>query len=109
MTATAPTAQTEFTASVNSGSQNGRILAELNRLRGQWVPMPQLVKVSGSYVIHSRVADLRRAGCDIQQHNVIIQRQCHSYYALTRADGTTDPKPTADTISISPSGASTKQ
>ena len=43
-------------------SQNSLVLAELQRRPGQWVSMPQLVEVSGSYNIHSRISELKLRG-----------------------------------------------
>ncbi len=40
-------------------TQNAIILATLEAAAGGWVPMPQLVAVSGSYNVHSRVDELR--------------------------------------------------
>ena len=63
-------------------SQCDRILERIKQTPGEWVPMPVLVKVSGSYVIHSRIADLRARGHRIDHRNKIIHRQCHSEYRL---------------------------
>ena len=41
-------------------SQIKIILQYLRRRPGRWVPMPQLMRVSGSSVVHSRIAELRR-------------------------------------------------
>ena len=43
-------------------SQNDLILARLNRTPGEWVSMPELVAVSGSYNVHSRIDELRHKG-----------------------------------------------
>jgi hypothetical protein len=61
-------------------SQNELVLERLRRTPGQWVAMPALVEVSGSYVVHSRVADLRKAGWPIEQKNERAGRQIHSFY-----------------------------
>lgn len=52
--------QEKFQANGGGGSQCDRILAVLAGRAGKWVAMPRLVKASGSYVIHSRIADLNR-------------------------------------------------
>ena len=41
------------------------ILARLIEARGEWVPMPELCRVSGAYAVHSRIADLRARGHSI--------------------------------------------
>lgn len=66
-------------------SQCARILQRLSETPGEWVPMPVLVKLSGSYVIHSRIADLRNRGNRIDHRNKIMHRQCHSEYRLVEA------------------------
>lgn len=43
-------------------SQNALILARLNSTPGEWVSMPELVQVSGSFNIHSRIDELRHKG-----------------------------------------------
>ena len=65
---------------VGRKTQNQLILERLQETPGQWVAMPALVEASGSYVIHSRVADLRKAGWPIDQKNERVGRQIHSYY-----------------------------
>ena len=50
-------------------SQAARILTELQRRAGQWVAMPHLCRCSGSYNVHSRISDLRRAGHCIIHEN----------------------------------------
>ena len=75
-------ATTTHPAPAAGTSQCARILQRLSETPGEWVPMPVLVKLSGSYVIHSRIADLRNRGHRIDHRNKIIHRQCHSEYRL---------------------------
>jgi biotin operon repressor len=63
-------------------SQNLLVLKRLRKDSGQWVPMPALVEASGSYVVHSRISDLRKAGYPIEQRNERSGRQIHSSYRL---------------------------
>jgi hypothetical protein len=63
-------------------TQCERVLARLKESPGEWVPMPALVRVSGSYVIHSRIADLRKRGNRIDHRNRRIKKQCLSEYRL---------------------------
>jgi hypothetical protein len=44
-----------------AGTQLEKLRAYLMARPGQWIPMPKLVEVCGSYVIHSRCAEMRRA------------------------------------------------
>ena len=69
-------------------SQNSRILTELQRREGQWVAMPSLCRVSGSYNVHSRISDLRRAGHSILQENRRTpgSKLCRSFYQLLTAE-----------------------
>lgn len=69
-------------------SQIKRLFAHLQQHAGKWVPMPELVRVSGSYVIHSRIADLRRKKLGkfdnrTERHDDGVKRIIHSYYRLT--------------------------
>jgi hypothetical protein len=59
--------ETTHTAKPAGLSQCDLILAELRRHEGQWVPMPHLCHISGSYNIHSRIADLRARP---ERHNI---------------------------------------
>lgn len=71
-------------------SQADRILEALLRastecpLGHEWVTLPQLVAVSGAYAVHSRVADLRKRGYDIEQISVRRSGKVHSFYRLRR-------------------------
>ena len=50
-------------------SQCAKILARLQQNPGEMVPMPELVAVSGSYNIHSRVDELR------SKHGIVIHNE----------------------------------
>lgn len=65
-------------------SQNELILTALES--GEWVPMPTLCLASGSYNVHSRISDLRRAGYQIQQRNSRCGRAIHSEYRLMKGE-----------------------
>ena len=65
-------------------SQCDRILALLRERAGQWVPLPDLALVSGSMAVHSRIADLRKRGEQIEQRNERRGRMIHSSYKLTQ-------------------------
>jgi hypothetical protein len=47
-----------------------------------WLSLPYLVDVSGGYAVHSRVADLRKRGHDIEQMSVHRAGKVHSFYRL---------------------------
>ncbi len=51
-----------------------------------WVTLPQLVAISGGYAVHSRVADLRKRGYDIEQTSVRRAGKVHSFYRLRRKE-----------------------
>lgn len=63
-------------------TQCALILTALQARSGEWVPMPDLVAVSGSYVVHSRISDLRQAGHQIEHKNDWVDGKCHSFYRL---------------------------
>ena len=46
-------------------SQEDKILDFLQAQLDQWVPMPHLWSISGSMACHSRIAALRKRGCNI--------------------------------------------
>ena len=47
-----------------------------------WVSLPDLVQACGGYAVHSRVADLRKRGHDIEQMSVHRDGKVHSFYRL---------------------------
>ena len=49
-----------------------------------WLSLPYLVEFSGGYAVHSRVADLRKRGYDIEQTSVRRAGKVHSFYRLRR-------------------------
>lgn len=71
-------------------SQSDRIFDALLRastdlaVADGWVTLPQLVAISGGYAVHSRVADLRKRGYDIEQTSVRRAGKVHSFYRLRR-------------------------
>lgn len=77
--------QIEFTRlrKIRPGSQASKILAHLAERRGQWVPMPELWRVSGAFAVHSRIADLRKAGHDVRQESIVAANgTCLSRYMI---------------------------
>lgn len=79
--------QEQYEATGAGVSQADLILRRLIEARGEWVPMPELVRVSGAFAVHSRIADLRRAGWQIEQESVHRQRRVHSFYRLHSPSG----------------------
>ena len=95
---------TEAQAQSHHTSQCDAIFAILAERFGQWVDMPELCRLTGSYVIHSRIADLRRqltrrerqlpAGLPEAARPLVIQNRAprprrgvvQSAYRLTHAD-----------------------
>ena len=66
-------------------SQCARILARLQLRPGVKIPMPDLVKVSGSFNIHSRVDELRKRGwTQIQNFTDVSVRPHESVYWLPK-------------------------
>jgi len=63
-------------------TQAARILARLMESRGRWVPMPELAALSGAYAVHSRIAELRDRGYQIETKVVRCHRVKHSFYRL---------------------------
>lgn len=78
--------QREHAESGAGTSQCGAILAYLEAAGGAWVAMPVLAKVSGSYAVHSRVAELRSRGHVIEQHSERDGRKVRSFYRLVEGE-----------------------
>jgi len=76
--------QQEFKATGAGASQCDKILARLKETPGEWVPMPELYRVSGAMAVHSRIADLRGLGFTIGHRNERREgsRATHSFYRL---------------------------
>lgn len=74
--------QLEFKASGTGTSQCDKILAELERRAGAWVPMTTLWKASGAFAVHSRICDLRKRGHVIKHRNEHKDGVVHSFYKL---------------------------
>lgn len=80
--------QTTYERSGAGVSQADRIFDALLRASTEcavadgWVTLPQLVAISGGYAVHSRVADLRKRGYDIEQTSVRRAGKVHSFYRL---------------------------
>ena len=76
--------QLEYQASGAGASQCEKILAHLTTHANQWVAMPELYQVSGAMAVHSRIADLRRAGHAIDHRNEREpgRRTLKSFYRL---------------------------
>jgi hypothetical protein len=64
--------QTDFEAGEAGASQNERVLNALIKAKGDWVAMPRLARVSGSYNVHSRVSALRKRGHLISQRTEVM-------------------------------------
>lgn len=67
---------------MSTPTQADKVLDCLQANLGEWVAMPRLSDVSGSYVIHSRIADLRERGCNIKNKTETVQGVRHSFYKL---------------------------
>lgn len=63
-------------------TQADKVLDCLQANLGEWVAMPRLADVSGSYVIHSRISELRDRGCNIRNKTERVNGQTHSFYRL---------------------------
>jgi hypothetical protein len=60
------TSQIEFTMTGKSPSQTDALINLLHESNGEWVSMVQLGEQIGAWAVHSRVADARRMGCNIE-------------------------------------------
>ena len=63
-------------------SKQTKILQELKSKPNQWISMPYLVSVSGTYKVGTRISDLRKLGYTIENKKDIIDGETHSFYKL---------------------------
>jgi len=63
-------------------SQEDRILACLQAHLGEEVSLTTLWAISGSFVVHSRIASLRNNGANIVNRTERKNGQTHSWYKL---------------------------
>lgn len=63
-------------------SQGAKIARALRIVMPNWVEMPDLWRVSGAMAVHSRIADLRKAGMNIENKREVRGRIVHSFYRL---------------------------
>jgi len=68
-------------------TQRERIERYLSKFEGRWIAMPTLARVGAGHpqgfcMVHSRVADLRRAGLVIDQESRWVEGRCMSFYRL---------------------------
>ena len=72
----------EFRATGGGMTQNDRLEAIFREHPGEWLPMPDLARGIRAYAVHSRVADLRRRGMQIESRSTTQPgtRQRHSFY-----------------------------
>lgn len=73
--------QTEFLTDQAGDSQNARVFQFLKLHQGCWVDMPRLVEIGGGYAVHSRIADLRKAGHRIEN---LVDRSAKPYKSFYR-------------------------
>lgn len=75
--------QTEFSLKPATRSQSEAILHTLQEHAPSWVAMPVLWRASGAFAVHSRVADLRKRGHQIENRvEVGDGGASESYYRL---------------------------
>ena len=73
---------TTHTSKESGASQCKRILQELVKHRRRGVSMLHLHKVSKSLAVHSRIADLRKIGHQIENRCIRVNGKTHSEYRL---------------------------
>ncbi len=67
---------------IHDKSQCDLILSALRNARGKWVGMLELVVISGSLNIHTRIDELRHRGFKIENKIEHHGRKHHSVYRL---------------------------
>lgn len=74
--------QSEFNASGAGDSQDRIILRRLLEARGEWVPRPELSRLSGAAAVNSRAARLRKKGFDVLNECQRKGRRVLSFYRI---------------------------
>lgn len=78
--------QQEFTLAGAGIAQSNLILQHLVRNYDEWVPMTDLVRISGAYAVHSRIAELRKRGHSIDNRVERSIKPYHSWYRLNSVE-----------------------
>ena len=76
--------QLSFESTGKSPNQTDELIRILHEAEGNWVPLPFLVDAMGCFCVHSRAADGRRLGCNIEnkvEYSPITKKR-HSWYRL---------------------------
>lgn len=78
------TSQMQFVSEGGAPSQTDKLISALMQANGGWLDLPTLVAFTGSYVIHSRAADARKKGYNIENttERDPLTGQRHSYYRI---------------------------
>jgi len=76
--------QEQFIAEGGAPSQTDALIAKLHEANGAWVSLHDLVDAVGGFAIHSRAADARRMGCNIENQVIFspVTKKRHSFYRL---------------------------
>jgi hypothetical protein len=62
--------QMEFEAEGKAPSQTDRLIQVLHNANNRWVDLPTLVARVGGYAIHSRAADARKMGVNVENYTI---------------------------------------
>ena len=78
------TSQIEFVCSGGATSQTNKLITALMEANGGWVEMPALCDITGSLNIHSRCADARKKGYNIENKTTLnpITGKRESFYRV---------------------------
>lgn len=73
-----------FNETGGAPTQTDRLISTLHAADGQWVGLPDLVAAVGGYAVHSRAADARKMGVNVENRVEYSQitKQRHSFYRL---------------------------
>lgn len=63
--------QAQFETDGKAPSQTSRFITALMEANGQFVGLPALVEAIGGFAVHSRAADARKMGYNIENHTVL--------------------------------------
>lgn len=76
--------QAQFQIEGGATGQTAKFVECLSMANGQWVDLPTLVAFVGGYAIHSRAADARKLGYNVEnqvQYDPLTKKR-HSWYRI---------------------------
>lgn len=76
--------QMQFELEGRAMSQTDRFITALMEANGSFVGLPDLVRATGGFCVHSRASDARKKGYNIENHTVLdpVTGKRNSFYRV---------------------------